>query len=155
MKVRKKHGNQLTLIVMVLMGPWLFFASSCGDTSRKQKQEITTEDVKEELDEAADTTAVYLDQERKKILADYKSKIENAQQQIDELRQRLESTSKKISVELEARVDSLQKQQAEALKDLDQLEKSSDEAWEEIREGLDEALDEIETGIKHAKDEFK
>lgn len=153
MKTETKHVRIFTLSLIIAGTVFLFF-SSCSDNSKKEKQKVTAKDVEEELSEVKDTTAEYLEQKRANIMADYRSRIENTQQQIVDLRKEIETTNKKIENELKNRLDTLQKRQDELIEEFNKLEKSSVEAREEISKGLDKALDNLNKGIQNAKDEF-
>ena len=155
MKAETKIVKLFKLSLIISAGDGLLFFSSCRDSCKEEKQDITSEDVKEELEEAGDTTAEYLDQQREEIIANYRSKIENTQEQIDDLRNQMESTTEQVKVKFKNRIDTLQKQQAEVQREFNKLQESSGEAWDDISKGLDKAIDNINNGIQKAQEEFK
>jgi hypothetical protein len=66
-----------------LMAVLVLFGTSCGGAGKKNQEDaIGRDDLKEEFMEAADTTAVFLNEEKQALIAAYHSRLKVARDQI-------------------------------------------------------------------------
>jgi len=85
---------------MIAMICSLFLIVSCSkEKPEEAKTDVTSEDVKEELGKAVETTGAYLDQKKDEYIKQAEVKIEEIGKKIVELENRLEKETAEIKEE--------------------------------------------------------
>jgi TolA-binding protein len=149
MNTSKLKVFKLLTLVMALA----IFLGACK--SRTGSSELSKEDVKEEMQEAADTTKAYLLGQHKMMVASYEARLELMEQQISSLRQEAEMTSANTKDQLNNTVNSLESDLDAVKDDLKVWKESTSDAWEELKIGVDEAVSELQESLDAAQDEFE
>jgi chromosome segregation ATPase len=156
MKTNRKKKTVIPVVFPLFMIASLVIASgSCKSKTAQNSGDITQEDVKEEFEEAVDTSVAYFTQERKELMDAYESKVEAAEQQIQELKTQIDSTEVDVSQDFREKVQLLESQAAYVRNNINELEESAANAWKELSVGVDTALVNLDRAIQDAKEEFQ
>lgn len=155
MKTTKRNIKQAMLTIIPAMGMFflLLVLGSCKGKTGEEKG-LTQEDVREEIEEAADTTAAYLSEEKEELVKSYQVRVDEAEAQIENMKQKIESAGQDIKQDYRQRVEELESRIAEVNQEIDQLESSSEEAWKELTAGVDSAVADLDQAITDAKSAF-
>lgn len=153
MKYRNKIFTALLNSLFVILA--LLALDSCKQGKQEQKDETSMGDVKTEMKEAVDTTKAYLSGERKDLVAGYEKRLNQISNQIEAFEGKMGSTAESAKESYRARIDKLQSRYADVQKDLKEFKETSENAWQDLNEGLEEAFNELEKAVEDAQEEFK
>lgn len=129
--------------------------NSCNQGKpQQQEDEISLQDVGNEMEEAVDTTMAYLSEEKENMVVAYEKRLNKINNQIDMFKGEMESASESARETYRVQIDKLESGYSEVQKDLDEFEDATEDAWNELREGLEEAFNELEEGIEDAREAF-
>ena len=84
-----------------------------------------------------------------------KSKLDEWNAKIDELKEKSEAADADIRAEYREHIQELKAQRAELRNTLRKLQDASGEAWTEIRQGADNAWSAMEAALDRARSKFK
>jgi TolA-binding protein len=94
-------------------------------------------------------------QERQEYQEKADSKLRELDQQIATLKSRLETEKNVDRKEVGRQMAELDRKRAEAQRQLDRLEHSSEGAWQDMKAGIDAAMDDLESAYHQAAAHFK
>jgi predicted RNase H-like nuclease (RuvC/YqgF family) len=137
-------------IVLSVIGIFLCVVA-CGES---KQENVTSEDVKKETEEAYQTAVEYTAQQKEEIQAEMRRKLDDYKQKIEQLRSETETLSAEAKAEVKRRLEELRTKQQAAEQKLSQLKSSSGKAWNDIKQGLDRAVDDLEQAYKNARSQF-
>lgn len=137
-------------IVLSVIGIFLCVVA-CGES---KQENVTSEDVKKETEEAYQTAVEYTAQQKEEIQAEMRRKLDDYKQKIEQLRAETETLSAEAKAEVKRRLEELRTKQQAAEQKLSQLKSSSGKAWNDIKQGLDRAVDDLEQAYKNARSQF-
>jgi uncharacterized coiled-coil DUF342 family protein len=153
----ERNNKQFMKVIMTvfMVSALIIMGNACKTKTTQNKDEISQEDVAGKLGEAADTTAAYLSDEYRERVESYKSKIENAEMQIKEMKEKIKSAETDVRQDYQNKVQMLESQLTDVKQNLNDLVKASDRSWEDLSAGLDSAMVDLDQAIMEAKDEFQ
>jgi TolA-binding protein len=156
MKTTKKILRVLlkSTFLMALFTGLVITSVSCQNMDG-DKKESDKKEMKEDVEEAVESTKTYLSNEQQEIVDKFEARIDEADKNINELQDKMAEASGDVKQKLQERIDELKNQRNKAQKKLDELSQTTEEAWEDVKEGADEAFDELDQAIDDAKKEFK
>lgn len=108
----------------------------------------SAEDVKKKAAETADAAADYTKEQKAAFVKDMEENIAGLKAQIKTMKEKADHSTA-------ASVQKLEAQQEQLEKDLDQMKKSSGNAWKKLKSGVAKAWSEIKTSMSEAKEELK
>jgi hypothetical protein len=156
MKTKRNRRIFIPVIIpMIIIVSMIIAGGSCKNKSGQNTGDVSQEDVEEEFEEAVDTAAAFLTQEREALMETYQSKIESAENQIQEIKDQFESKKATVRQDYQVKVQMLESQVAYIKKNIGELKGSTEAAWKEISVGVDTALVDLNKAIQDAKEEFK
>ncbi len=152
--MKKQIRSLMKLTPFLLALSMLFGAAACNQGGKQNKEEITKEEVKSEIKDAAGTANAYLTQEQQEVVDAYEERMDKLQVQIDELNDQMESASESARLIYQNRINEFETVYARAESDVEDLKNASQDAWEELNKGLEEAISELEEAFQRTKEEF-
>jgi uncharacterized protein YicC (UPF0701 family) len=131
-----------------------FAFTTCNQQSKQDQGNVSKEDVKSEMKEAAATTKEYLSEEQQEMMNNYEQRLDQIENQIDDFKVKMESASEMVANSYQARVDKLESRYGIVEQEVKDLKNSSEDAWGELKDGVDDALSDLEDSLKDAREEF-
>ncbi|MDI5983371.1 coiled coil domain-containing protein [Halomonas sp. M4R5S39] len=83
------------------------------------------------------------------------AKLDEWQAEVDRLRARAKGAEADARIEYQEEIDRLEAQRNEARQKLAELQRASDDAWEDVKAGVERAWDSLNEAIKSARSRFK
>jgi chromosome segregation ATPase len=90
--------------------------------------------------------------ERQKHVDKMKAKIDEWNNDIDEIEKKAKSASFELTEEYQKKIAALKKQRDEAFVKLKEIQNTTDSAWQDVKKGGEEAWDAISHGFSTAKE---
>lgn len=116
---------------------------------------VSSDDVRKQAESAFDTAKKYAEQQK----AEYQKKIElelgDLGTRIGQLKERAQNATGETLAQLQSKIAELREKQKDAENKLSQLKSSTEQAWNEMREGLDKAVGELKKAYEGAAGFFK
>ena len=131
-----------------------FVFTACNQQSKQDQDNVTKEDVKSEVQEAATTTKAYLSEEQQEMVENYQQRLEKIEDQIKAFKGEMENASETVTESYQASVDQLESRYATVENNINDLKNSTEDAWGELKDGVDDAISDLEESLKNAKEEF-
>jgi hypothetical protein len=128
----------------------------CGnqESTSDVTPKTTASDVKEEVQEAADTVGQFTETKMAEYQQSLESKLDAIDKKHEELEAKVKEAGKNAKTGLNATLADL-KSKKEAVKNkLDKLGTSTGNAWEEMGAGVEKAMEELGEGYEQALQEF-
>lgn len=144
----------LTIIPVLMLSSFMILCGSCKSKSTQNRNVVSKEDVREEIEEEIDTASTYISEEKEDLLKTYESKLEDAEQELKKMKLQIASAEAAIRQDLQQKVQVMESQVAYIKLNIDQLKNSSENAWQELTTGMDTALNDLNQAIEDAKAEF-
>lgn len=110
----------------------------------------TSEDVKRETREAAETTKAFLQQKKEEYQKKAEAKLKRLQYKIKKFHSSAERAETKNREKLSKTADELKKKQEATREKLNELKTTSFEMWDKIKTELESALSDLESTYKRA-----
>ncbi|WP_207161514.1 hypothetical protein [Rhabdochromatium marinum] len=92
--------------------------------------------------------------DRQAIIDQFKAKLDQWDAQIDELSAKARSASAETQANLHEQIGKLKDQRADARSRLDNLRESSQEAWQDVQDGLHRASEALGESLRSVRDKF-
>jgi uncharacterized coiled-coil DUF342 family protein len=89
--------------------------------------------------------------ERQKHVDTMKAKIDEWSSDIDEIEKKTKTASDDLTEEYQNQIGALKKQRDEALVKLEEIQNTTDSAWEDVKKGAEDAWDAIGHAFSSAK----
>lgn len=143
-------------IPAIIIGICLISAcqESPSNENNQDDKDVTSEDVKEEIEEAVETGKEYTFVQRDAFLARMKTRRDNTKAQITELRARLDKITDETKMAFSEKVRSLQQQQNDLGAKLDELKNASEDQIAELESEADSLITKLEQAIEAAQKEL-
>jgi len=130
-------------------------ATAADATQGEDDPDVTAEEVRRELGEAAEAVEEYSEDTSQEV-------VENAQKTLDQLKQDMERLKQDVGElhetaqgKLEESIGDLDRKLADAQQRLDQLRDAGADAWAESKDDLQKALDNLQRGYTEAVTAFE
>lgn len=92
--------------------------------------------------------------ERQKHVDTMKAKIDEWNNDIDEMEKKAKTASADLTEEYQNQIDALKKQRDEALAKLEEIQNTTDSAWQDVKSGAEDAWDTISHAFSSAKEKL-
>jgi hypothetical protein len=123
-------------------------------TKPQQPGTVSTEEVKKEIAEAADTSLDYATQKKKEYEEAIALELVELDKQLAELKKKANAAEEEVRSEVLEAVGELDKEREAVQKKLEEIQAKAPDAWEDLKAGLDEALDTLKDSYEKAKSRF-
>lgn len=120
----------------------------------QENENTTKENIKKEVSETMEKVKAYSVEEKNEILQQYKSKRDQTKTQITELREKLSDLKDDKMLAAKEKVSDLENRQEKFEKKINELQTSSEDAYQRIKIGIENAMSELDNAIKAANKEF-
>jgi hypothetical protein len=105
---------------------------------------------------AASVTNQKINQDQDQLKADYQNKVNQDLRRLDRKIKNLQhKTDAQMNADLKATTKKLQMKKAEADQKMEALEKSTGDAWKDLKQGMDDALTDLKASVDAASSQFK
>lgn len=118
----------------------------------EQDTEVSADEVREKLNNAAEAVEKYSAQETEKAIEDAQEGLENIRQRIDRLKADLGEMQEGAQGEFQTRIEQLEGKLQDAEQRLAELKDAGDEVWSEAEGNLQKAVEQLETAYQDAAD---
>jgi len=130
--------------------------TACGDQKEpatSSEPSVTSEDVKKEAKDAAETTMTYLEAKKREYQGQVEARLEEYDKKLDELKATAMTLGEEAQANINQKMEVLQKKMASAYQKLDDLKIAADNAWDGSKSHMDSALEEVENAYQETKKE--
>jgi DNA repair exonuclease SbcCD ATPase subunit len=98
---------------------------------------------------------VKVDPKREEYLREARRKLDDADREMEVLRQKAAAASGDLRTKLEARLEELKPHRAQARRDLENLMADGERSWEEVKGSLDQSWSKLSDTMGRVREEFK
>ncbi|MDH4080161.1 MAG: hypothetical protein OEU68_10130 [Nitrospira sp.] len=137
------NRNQLIAGAAWVIGAWLAPMSGMAAESS-----VSAEKVVKEAQETIEATRQYTVQQKETFQRKAQEELAVMQQQILELRAKVEKASDSTRADLQQSLNELEKKKDGVREKLDELKYATDAKWHEVRERMNSALDEVKRSYR-------
>lgn len=137
------NRNQLIASAAWVIGAWLAPMSGMAAESS-----VSAEKVVKEAQETIEATRQYTVQQKETFQRKAQEELAVMQQQILELRAKVEKASDSTRADLQQSLNELEKKKDGVREKLDELKYATDAKWHEVRERMNSALDEVKRSYR-------
>jgi DNA repair exonuclease SbcCD ATPase subunit len=129
--------------------------TACGDQKEPATTEpsVTSENVKKEVKDTAETTMPYLEAKKRQYQEQVAATLEDYDKKLDELKAAAMTLGEEAQANIDQKMEVLQEKMASAYQKLDELKTAADNAWEGSKSHMDSALEEVENAYQETKKE--
>jgi CHASE3 domain sensor protein len=120
----------------------------------KPETVTTASDVADRYKEAATTTTAYVVENKDEFVAAMDKRLAQLDTKIGELATKADAYKDDAKAQADKAVAGLRDQRNDMTAKLDELKKSSGDAWKDVKAGFASALDELEKAYENAKSKF-
>jgi predicted RNase H-like nuclease (RuvC/YqgF family) len=142
----------LGIVVTVLCAGTLLLVG-CGKPA--EEEPVTTEDVRQEVEEAAETGAQYALQKKQEYQEALEKKLAALDKKTDTLKAQMAALTEETKARVEENLKVVERQREIFAQRLEALGGASAGAWEEMKEGLETAWKDLEEAYGKAAAAFK
>jgi DNA repair exonuclease SbcCD ATPase subunit len=145
-----RTGGILAVCVIMALLP------ACGDQKEpetSQKPSVTSENVKKEVKDAAETTMTYLEERKKEYQEQVAARLADYDKKLEELKAEAMTMGEEAQAKINQKMEVLQTKVASAYQKLDDLKIAADNTWEASKSHMDSALEEVENAYQETKKE--
>lgn len=146
---------KLRKIYRVLLCIFFLFSISCNNKSRDPElerdmnneamdNEITKEDVREEVREAKDAVTDYIIKEKREQMTKIDNKIDELDREITEFKKGLNDDLQKDDVEIQKKIDRREERKRALREKREKIEASTEENWEEFKRELQDMFEDVD-----------
>ena len=141
--------SRLTIFVVILaIG---FFLVACGEQKpTTEKQATTTQDVRKEARELADTALAFSIEQKEKYTEQVLDRLAQYNLKFMELDRKVSMLSGQARNDMMGEIANVNTKKNQVTAKMRELHSSTGEAWEDIKVGLDKAVDDLDEAYKQA-----
>jgi hypothetical protein len=138
--------------IFLAIGISMFFVVGCSDRSGPPKSQapVTTEDVKEEVEQAVETVQANTQKQMEAYQVQIDEKLKTFDEKLSELGAKAESMQEDAKAQYIGTISTLQRKQMEATAALKGLKNETGKAWAVMKERLDEMVDDLQASFDRA-----
>ena len=145
----------MTRFVCMLMLAGLFAALGCEKKpADRTPGKVTSEDVRRDAGQAAKTAAEYSQQTKEEFQKKLNAQLNELDAKIDKLREKGGDLKYEAKVKWDRKMTELETKRDAARAKLDEVGRSSAEAWKDVQKGAQSAWDELDKAFREASREF-
>ena len=139
----------------ILMLAGLFASSGCEQKpAGRTPGKVTPEDVRRDAGQAVNTAAEYTQQAKEEFQKKFESQLNELDANIAKFREKGSDLKDEAKVKWDKQMADLEKKREAARAKLDEVGRSSAEAWKDARKGAASAWDELDKAFRDASKEF-
>ena len=142
--------KRLCLVFLVMVAP-LGMLIACGQEPDKQ---VTAEQAKEEVEEAADAAVALTQQEMDSFVDMMESQLALFEERVEELEKKAEGLAGDAKQTMAERINTIKEKQQQARDELEQLKSASADAWDELKMGIQASFFELKQAADAAVEEL-
>jgi len=150
-KKGEKMKRLLLLLVFLLMIAPVWILIGCGQDEQKQ---VTTEQAKEEIEEAADAAVAVTQHEMDDFVDMMESQLALFEERVEEIEIKSEELTGDAKQTINEKLVAIKEKQQQFETELDQIKSASDEAWDELKMGVQAAMFELKQAADDVAAEF-
>jgi TolA-binding protein len=141
--------------VWLLMLAGLLAAIGCEQqSSDPTPKKVTSEDVRRDAGQAAETAAAYSRQSKEEFQKNLNARVNELDAQIATLREKGRNLKDKAKANWDQKMTELETKRDAARAKLAEVRDSSGEAWKDVRKGAQSACDDLDKAFRDASREF-
>ena len=145
--------SRLTIFVMILVIG--FFLVACGDQKpTKEKQAISTQDVKKKDKELADTALAFSIEQKEKYTEQVLDRLAQYNLKFMELDRKVSMLSGQARNDMMGEIANVNTKKSQVAAKMRELNSSTGEAWKDLTVGLDKAVDDLDEAYKQATSRY-
>jgi hypothetical protein len=146
---------RVTTLLLLCMTTALLTA--CGDQKEPatSKPAVSSEDVKREVRDAAETTMAYLEARKGEYHQQVTARLEDYDKKLGELKAMAMTMGDEAGSRINQKIEVLRTKEAAAYQKLDELKIAADNAWQESKSRMDSAMAELENAYQETNKEAK
>ena len=114
----------------------------------EKKADVSAKDVKKETGEALEAAKVYALQQKEEYQKKMEVKLKELVTQIDKMKAEAKDSTAEAKAGFEKRIQEMETRREAAGKKLDEIKKSSAEAWQNLKSDLDGIMSDLEKKLK-------
>jgi hypothetical protein len=141
--------DRRTLMTTVLIAALIFVAGAC-----KQKQKVSTTDVLEQAEKTASMSKQVIDEKRNQFMMKVGKRMNELRGEIVQMQEKYEGMNDQARQKYSAVMEKVKVSRDNAHQRLIALRDASDDAWEDMQDGVNGALDELDKAYEEAKKEM-
>ena len=145
--------SRLTIFALIMaIG---FFMVACGEQKPAAKKQVTTsQDVKKEAKELADTALAYSLEQKEKYTQEVLEKLSKYNQQFNALDRKVGVLGEQAKKDMMGEIANVNAKKNQVTLKMRELQASTGKAWEDVKIGLDKAVDDLEESYKQAMSRY-
>lgn len=124
-------------------------------TAEPPMQEVSTDEVKQEVREAVDAVGDLAKQKRDEFAASMRDTIADIDTKLEALRAESAEAGEEAQAKLKEQMEKLGEQRDALQSKLDEFQEASGDAWENLKQGFENAATDLNNAIKSAADSYK
>ena len=145
----------MSRLFWMMMLAMLFVAQGCERNPADQTPgKVTSEDVHRDAGQAVDTAGEYSQQTKEDFQKKLNTQLNELDAKIDKLREKGRDLKDEAKVKWEQKMTELETKRDAARAKLDEVGRSSAEAWKDVQKGAQSAWDELDKAFHEASREF-
>jgi Skp family chaperone for outer membrane proteins len=141
------------MLCLATAGLMTLTLTGCPQPTATKK--ITTEDVRRETKEAAQTGKEFLAQKKAEYQKELDKKLDEMNVELKKWQEKAEKASGDAKAEMEKQVKDLQAQRDALAAKAKDFANDTGEAWEEVKKGLEKSWTELKEAFDKASDKYK
>ena len=130
-------------------------AVSFGGYEKSANADVTAKQVRQNLAQAADSTATYAEQEKDKYVRKTRAEIDELGARIDRLGIEARTARDELKAKLDKDIAALDRKRDTAERKLADLQSANASAWTHLKAGMDNALEDLKQSFAKARKDFK
>lgn len=131
------------------------FSLSLAGYAVHAQADVTSQEVKQNAAETADSTATYAEQERDKYIRQAHKEIDELRTDIDRLAAQARTARAEAKVKLDKDIKILNEKRDAAAKKLSELQSANAGAWQQLKSGMDRTIEDLKQSFAKARKEFE
>lgn len=142
--------------LLTLVLPLMIFFTACESETDNSTDsaDIKREKIEEEVKDVKTAVEKYSEAQKDEIISKYKGKLNEADKEIEALKERIAGAAEEEKEELKTSLTKLKANYMALNNRIKELENDSGEAWEKLKSGGEKAFNDLSAAVKKAKNEF-
>jgi hypothetical protein len=142
--------KRLCLVFLLMVAP-LWMLTACG---QEQDKQVTAEQAKEEVEEAAEAVVALTQQEMDSFVDMMEGQLALFDERVTELEKRAEGLAGDAKQTMAEKIDTIKEKRQQAMDELERLKSTSADAWDELKMGVQASFFELKQAADAAAAEL-
>lgn len=144
------------VVALVSVVLTVVFAAGCGEKEQAaSRQEVSSEQVKQETKEAMEAVKTYTVEQKDQYVTDLEEQLKEYQGKVEELRKQAQLAGQDTKASLEEKIQALEKQQESVRERLAEVKSASGNAWTHLKTGTDAAMGDLKKAYEKIVAEYQ